>query len=117
MLLFIPALALDLFWSRTRKWNQWTLAAVSGLIFLGVLIAVQWPFSSFLNSGGSENWFFHTNIYDYNQRPTSIIVRHVFVSPDSASTFWTNLSLAAVFAFISTRLGFAWGDWMRRIRR
>ena len=117
MLLFIPALALDLFWGRTRNWNKWTLAAASGLIFLGVLVAVQWPFSTFLNSTGAQNWFFHTNIFDYNARVTSINMRHVFVPPDSASIFWTEMTLAAVFAFVMTRLGFAWGDWMRRVRR
>lgn len=117
MLLFIPALALDLFWSRTRTWNKWTLAAISGLIFLGVLVAVQWPFSTFLNSTAAQNWFFHTNVFDYNARPTSIIVRHIFVRPDTPSTLWTEMTLAAVFAFITMRVGFAWGDWMRRVRR
>jgi hypothetical protein len=117
MLLFIPALALDLLWSRTRNWNKWALAAVSGLLFLAVLFAVQWNFSGFLNSAASKNWMFHTHIYDYNARPTSINVRHVFVTPDAPSVFWTQMSLAALFAFLTTRLGFAWGDWMRRVRR
>lgn len=117
MLLFIPALALDLLWSRTRHWNKWGLAALSGLVFLGVLMAVQWPFADLLNSRLSENWFFHTNIFDYNTRPTSINFRHIFVRPDLPGVFWTELSLAALFAFLTTRLGFAWGDWMRRVRR
>jgi hypothetical protein len=69
MLLFIPALALDILWSRTRDWNLWKKAAVSGLLFLGVLIAVQWPFASFLQLPAARNWFFHTNIFDYNARP------------------------------------------------
>lgn len=117
MLLFIPALALDLFWNRTRNWNLWKVAAVSGLIFLGALIAVQWPFSEFLQSAWSKNWFFHTNIYDYNARPTSINVRHVFVAPDPAFVLLKELALAAVLGMLTTRLGFAWGDWMRRVRR
>ena len=117
MLLFVPAFALDLFWNRTRHWNTWKLAAASGLIFLGVLIAVQWPFSEFLQSAWSKNWFFHTNIYDYNARPTSINVRHVFVPPDPAFVFWKELALAVLLGTLTTRLGFAWGDWMRRVRR
>jgi hypothetical protein len=117
MLLFIPALALDLLWSRTRHWNKWTLSAVSGLLFLGFLFAVQWPFSSFLLTPAARNWFFHTNIFEYFTRPTSINARYVMVPPDTPNVFWTQISLAAVFAFITMRLGIAWGDWMRRIRR
>ena len=117
MMLFIPALALDLFWNRTRDWNPWKLAAVSGVLFLVALIAVQWPFSDFLQSDWSKNWFFHTNVYDYNARPTSINVRHVFVTPDAPSVFWKEMALAAVLGMVTTRLGFAWGDWMRRVRR
>jgi hypothetical protein len=117
MLLFIPALALDLLWSRTRDWNLWKKAAVSGILFLGVLIAVQWPFSSFLNSAAAQNWFFHTNIFDYNARPTSILMRHLFVPPDTPGRFWGEMALAAVLGTLTIRLGFAWGDWMRRVRR
>jgi len=117
MMLFIPALALDLFWSRTRSWNPWKLAAVSGVLFLVALIAVQWPFSDFLQSDWSKNWFFHTNVYDYNARPTSINVRHVFVAPDAPAVFWKEMALAALLGMVTTRLGFAWGDWMRRVRR
>jgi len=117
MMLFIPAFALDLLWSRTRNWNLWTKAAVSGLVFLAVLLAVQWPFSEFLNSTGARNWFFHTNIFDYNARPTSINVRHIFVPPDPALVFWKEMALALVLGALTIRLGFAWGDWMRRVRR
>ncbi|HVN06259.1 MAG TPA: hypothetical protein VMT86_17675, partial [Bryobacteraceae bacterium] len=117
MLLFIPAFALDLLWTRTRDWKPWKLAAVSGLLFLAVLVAVQWPFSGFLQTKAAQNWFFHTNIFDYNARPTSINVRHVFVAPDAPSVFWTEMGLAAVFGIVMTRIGFAWGDWMRRVRR
>jgi hypothetical protein len=117
MLLFIPALALDILWNRTRDWKPWILAAASGLLFLGVLFAVQWPFSSFLNSADAQNWMFHTNVYDYNTRPTSLLARHVFVKPDTPSVFWTEMAWAAVLGILTTRLGFAWGDWMKRVRR
>ena len=117
MLLFIPALALDLLWSRTRDWNLWKKAAVSAILFLGVLMVVQWPFADFLNSAAAQNWFFHMNIFDYNVRPTSILARHVFVAPDAPSVFRTQIALAAVLGTLTIRLGFAWGDWMRRVRR
>jgi hypothetical protein len=60
---------------------------------------------------------FHTNVFDYNARPTSILMRHIFVKPDAPSVFWTEMALAAALGILTTRLGFAWGDWMRRVRR
>jgi hypothetical protein len=117
ILLFIPAMALDLLWSRTRGWSLWKQAAVSGVVFLGVLLAVQWPFASFLQLPAARNWFFHTHIFDYNARPNWVNVRHMFVDPDAPSVFLAEMFAGAVLAMIATRLGFAWGDWMRRVRR
>ncbi len=117
ILLFIPALALDLLWARTRNWNLLKLSAVSSLVFLGVLIAVQWPFAEFLQSPAARNWVFHTNIFDYNARPTWVNVRHLFLPPDAPSVFATEMFAAFVAALVATRLGFAWGEWMRRVRR
>jgi hypothetical protein len=117
ILLFIPAIALDLLWSRTRGWNVWKKSLVSGLLFLAVLLVVQWPFADFLQQPAARNWFFHTNIFDYNARPNWVNVRHAFVAPDAPSVFWIEMLGAAVCAFVATRLGFAWGDWMRRVRR
>jgi hypothetical protein len=117
LLLIVPAFALDIFWRRTRGWNIWKQAAVAGLLFLGVFMAVQWPFADFLQSPLARNWFFHTNIYDYAARPQWANVRNVFVRPEASSVFWTQMSIAAAAAIVTTRVGMAWGDWMRRVRR
>lgn len=117
LLLIIPAIALDIFWQRTRGWNPWKQAVVSGLLFLGVFMAVQWPFADFLQSPLARNWFFHTNVYDYGARPEWRNVRNIFMIPDAPSVFWTQLSIAAAAAIVTMRLGIAWGDWMRRVRR
>jgi hypothetical protein len=108
LLLIVPAFALDIFWKQ---------AAVAGLLFLGVFMAVQWPFADFLQSPLARNWFFHTNIYDYAARPQWANVRNVFVRPEASSVFWTQMSIAAAAAIVTTRVGMAWGDWMRRVRR
>ena len=117
MLLIVPALALDLLWTRTRHWNQWKQAAISGLVFLGVFLAAQWNFAYFLQSPLARNWFFHTNIHDYAARPEWLNVRNLFMPPQAPSDFWTDLSIAAVAAIVTARLGLAWGDWMHRVRR
>jgi hypothetical protein len=115
MLLFIPALALDILWTRTRTWNLWKNAAVSAFVFLGALIAAQWPFSSFLQLPAARNWFFHTNIFDYNAHRTWMYFQ--FLTPDAPLTFALEMCFAALAAFTTIRLGFAWGNWMRRVRR
>jgi hypothetical protein len=117
MLLIVPALALDLFWSRTRQWNPWKLAAASGLLFLGVFMAVQWPFADFLQSPLSRNWFFHTNVFEYFARPTWVSVRNLFLPPEPPAVFWREMTIAILAAILTTRLGLAWGEWMRRVRR
>ena len=85
MLLFIPALALDLLWSRTRDWNLWKKAAVSGLLFLGVLIAVQWPFSDFLQFARARRTGSSTRTSSITTRARlPSLSRHVFVKPGRA---------------------------------
>ena len=118
MLLIIPAIFLDLLWARTTKWNKWLQAAVAGAFFLAIFAAVQWPFATFLSSPAARNRFFGAIYFDYNLPPTSSYVRYVFFNTEpSRSAFWTEMSLAAACAIVSTRLGIAWGDWMQRIRR
>jgi len=118
LLLIIPAFFLDLLWARTATWNKWAQAAAAGAIFLAIFTAVQWPFATFLNSPAARNRFFGAIYFDYNLSPASSYVRYLFFHTEpSPAAFWTEMSLAAVCAIVSTRLGIAWGDWMQRIRR
>jgi hypothetical protein len=49
ILLVAPALALDLLW-RHRPQKLWLTAVASGVIFVAVLVIVEWPFANFLMS-------------------------------------------------------------------
>jgi hypothetical protein len=60
ILILIPALALDLLWKRTRNWKTWQVALLSGAVFTAVLVAVEWPFASFLMTPAAANRFFGT---------------------------------------------------------
>ena len=118
LLLIVPALALDWLWAHTKSWNPWQQAAVSGAAFVGLTVAVQWPFATFLMSPASRNWIFGTTYFDYNLRPTDHYVRHMFYSVEKTATqFWTQMAVAVGAAILTTRLGISWGNWMRRIRR
>jgi hypothetical protein len=117
LLLMLPALALDLVWARIRRWNAWLQAAVSGAVFLSVFVAVQWPFAEFLMSPHSRNWIFGTHYHQYNQSPNSYSVRNLFVPAEPGARFMKEMAVALALAVLTTRVGLAWGDWMRRVRR
>jgi hypothetical protein len=117
ILLIVPALVLDLIWQRTGGWGAWRQAIVSGLVFLAVLAAVQWPFADFLMSPAARNRFFGTIYFGYYTSPTSLTMRYKFLPTEAGSAFWTELSWAIATAILTTRLGLAMGNWMQRIRR
>ena len=85
---------------------------------MAVFVAVQWPFASFLMSPAARNWFFGAIYFDYNLHPSSSYVRYLFFRTEqSAGEFRMEMGLAVACAILTTRIGMAWGDWMRRIRR
>lgn len=115
LLLIVPALMLDLLWSKTAHWNKWTLGVVSGVLFLASFAAVQWPFAEFLQSPGARNAFFGAHYFGYYTHPNSYSFRNLFVPTES--DFAMRMGIALVIAILSMRAGFGWGDWMRKIRR
>jgi hypothetical protein len=117
ILIMAPAFALDLLWQRTAKWKLWQIALVSGVVFVAVLVAVEWPFANFIMSKASANRFFGTMYFDYNSRPTSLDRLRIFSSPDSGLVLWLGLARASIYAMISTWLGLAFGRWMRGVQR
>jgi hypothetical protein len=117
ILLFVPALALDLLWQKTRSWKFWKVALVSGFLFIAVLTIVEWPFANFLLSKASENRFFGTIYFDYNSRPNGYDRLRQFFEPDSGITLYWGLLRAAIYASISTWIGLSFGRWMRSVQR
>jgi len=117
LLLVVPGLVLDLFWSVSRDWNRWKLAAYSAVLFVGSLVAVQYPFASFLLSPASKNAFFGTSYLPYATSPASYTARGMFYLTDSAAQFWMGMLIAIVCATLSTRFGIARGEWMAKVKR
>jgi len=117
ILIFVPALALDLLWQRTRAWKPWKVAIVSGFLFIAVLTIVEWPFANFLLSKASENRFFGTIYFDYNSRPNGYDRLRQFFEPDSGPTLYWGLLRAAIYGSISTWIGLSFGRWMRSVQR
>ena len=118
LLLIVPAIILDVLFAKTGNWNKWLQSALAGATFLAIFAAVQWPFATFLMSPAARNRFFGSIYFDYNLPPSSYYVRSLFFPTEhSTAEFWVEMALAAVFAVVTTRIGMAWGDWMRRVRR
>jgi hypothetical protein len=118
LLVIVPAFLLDLARPRMAAWGKWTQAAALGVIFLAAFLAVQWPFANFLISPASANRFFGTKYLAYFASPNGFDVRHLFVPVErTAGEFWRVMAEAFVFSILSARLGMAWGDWVRKIRR
>ncbi len=117
ILILVPALALDLLWQRVKNWKSWQIALVSGILFVAVLTAVEWPFANFLLSDASKNRFFGTIYFDYNSRPTGFDRMRQWFYPDHGVALYTGLLTAAVYASISTWIGLQFGRWMRGVQR
>src|SRR6202789_809313 len=117
ILIFVPAIALDLLWQRTRSWKPWMVALASGFLFIAVLFIVEWPFASFLLSKASENRFFGTIYFDYNSRPNGYDRLRLFFNPDHGSVLFSGLLRAAIYGSIGTWIGLSFGRWMRGVQR
>ena len=118
LLLIVPAVVFDLVRQRTGSWGEWKQAATLGAVFFVSFLAAQWPFADFLMSSASRNPVFATTNYPYAVPPSSPWVRNLFVPTEhSAAEFWVRMAIALVAAILTTRIGMAWGEWMRRIRR
>lgn len=117
LLLIVPALLLDLLWRRIGERNKLVVAALSGPVFILSLVAVQWPFASFLMSKASENRFFATGYHDFGIPSWSAEVTRHLVNPQHGWALWSGLCMAMLYSAISAWLGLLLGDWMRKIQR
>jgi hypothetical protein len=113
----VPALALDLLWRRTKSWKLWQIALVTGVVFVAVLVAVEWPFAKFLLSDASKNRFFGTMYFQYNSRADGFDRLRQWFHPDHGLVLYAGLIKAAVFGSISAWLGLLFGRWMRSVQR
>jgi hypothetical protein len=113
ILLLVPALVSDLVRARLNG-PRWRQALVLGVVFLGVLVAVEWPFASFLESPAAANWVFGRDYLAYFIQPDWSPARHEFFPGFHLER---GFAIAAVIAIASTWLGLIIGDAMRKVRR
>ena len=121
LLLFAPALAIDLLLQR-KSINDWILSVLIGAAFVAVMLAVHWFWAKFLLSPASRNFFFGVDQWDYSSRPGPWRYQYWNLDVDqvgnwSATRFLKGMSIALGVAVFSSRLGLAWGKGMSRIQR
>jgi hypothetical protein len=119
LLFAAPLVGLNLLFNKDRQtvWIRWAQAAIAGIVFLAVLIAVQWPFANFLISPAAGNWFFGTLNHPYMVPPDWPGVKGAFLPFETTFQFWRNMAGAVIVAIVLTRLGTTFGIWMRKVQR
>ena len=116
LLLVLPAFAIDLAWRRVREWPSYSAAVVFALAFVLTLLAVQWPFASFLMAHG-RNWFFHIDNFVYWMPVTSEPNAYRFRELRGAQPFGLSIITALAYAIVASWVGIKRGEWMGRVRR
>jgi hypothetical protein len=122
-LLVVPAFGVDLLRRKFEGKNPWILSLAIGAAFVALFLAVQWPFSRFMLSDGSHNWFFNGGEWPYTARLTGFQQRFwaseraVRFGEQPGMPFGAGMLVAMLLAAISSRLGLAWGGWMARVQR
>ena len=118
LLVIIPAAAVDLILQRTNGWRPAVRALATGLAFLAALIAVQWPFASFLMTPLARNRFFGAHYFDFSTPARSSYARYLFFPREAtAGQFWRGMLIAGVISCVMAWLGLHVGRSMQRVRR
>lgn len=118
LLLIVPAIFIDLIFSKLGHINKWLLSAIIGIVFTLTLLAVQWPFGDFLMSEGARNWFFGTESWYFGANP-DWQYRFEFAPwrLHSGAELIKGIAIACVIGIVSTRVGLVWGKWMTKVQR
>ena len=115
LVLVAPAFAIDLSMRRLSG-RDWLLALVAGLTFVAVMLAVHWWWSEFLLTPYARNPVFGADHWDYNAQLGDW--RYRFWRGDVTSLAMVRgITIAAVTAIVSSRIGLWVGSGMARVQR
>ena len=92
------------------------LAAGIAVVFLAIVLAVQWPFSGFLLSDAADNRFFaRGGHWPYFAQPGDWMNNFWELKTDPLT--WKGVALALARAFVSARIGLWLGNYLLRLKR
>jgi hypothetical protein len=116
-LLLLPAAAvLDLVLARRRDRGVLLTAAIAGPLFVGVFLACQWPFASFLMSPDARNYLFGARYFDFWLPPQVLYRRYLFLE-QAAGPLALGLVEALAASVLSVAVGLRFGRWLARVKR
>ena len=118
VLIIIPAIIIDLLLNRFGQKNKWLLSMTLGIAYVAVMLAVHWPLGNFLISPAARNWIFGQNYFAYAVPPSEYHFQFEFIDREVTFTlFCRGIGIALCIAILSSRVGLAGGDALRRLRR
>jgi hypothetical protein len=113
-LLLLPvAVVLDLVRTRLQSRGYGLQALAFGVVFLVAHVAIQWPFGDFLMTDAAKGAFFRADSVPYMGFAEW---SNRFDTEPVAATIRT-LGISALIAVVASRLGLAYGGWLRAVRR
>jgi len=117
--LILPsAFMLDLLRRHQVAYSKLVQSVISGGLFVVVDICAQWPFATFLMSPLARNRWFGMHYFNYTVPPENYAFHWTFAAYDkTAHDLALGLMIAVMTGMVSSRIGIACGDCMRRIRR
>jgi len=104
---------------RMAQRNAWLTAVVLGLTFILAFLAVQWPFGSLLATEIGRHPFFGGGFAPYSA-PADWVVgpREFWLDEGGEMVAMTKaMTWGVLAAVISSRIGLAWGGWLREVKR
>ena len=119
LLLFIPAFAMDWLKDKFSAKNDWILALILGITFTITLFITHYPFGTFLHESPlARNWFWGSESWSFqNDTDWEFRYKYRYRNDINIGTWAIGLGLASLFGIISSRIGLAWGNWMKQIQR
>jgi hypothetical protein len=118
LLIIVPALGMDRVLQQPAA-GEWKKALLLSVVFVVLLVAVQYPFSGFLlESPGARNWFFGADAWYFGNSPVWPY-RHKFF-PDQLTPLpgmIGGLLIAVGAGVFCARISLRWGNWLQSIQR
>lgn len=115
LLLLVPAIAIDLLMRRFQG-RDWVLAPVVGLAFVALMLAAHWWWAEFMLTPNARNYVFGADQWDYYIKPGEW--RYQFWTAERTfGAMVRGLTIAAVTAVVSSRVGLWIGSGMARVQR
>jgi hypothetical protein len=122
LLIIVPAVAVDLLMRKLGRGNDWKLAALLGISWVGIMLAVHWFWAEFLLSPAARNYFFGADQWSYNNRLGPWRYQFWNLDVDAAGKwsplgFVRGMGIAIVLSMIAARLSLLWGSGLARVKR